>query len=389
MADSDETLDSGAFDPLTSSKWPMSSNDLAHWDSPIEFEVIDDLEISTSAPRPPDVDEILRGEYTGWIPLIRAGESFEEAKARALGVAERALERERVERELRIAEAERAAEKLRQAEELRAKQQRIDQELEQTLNRASLEAGIQQAEVQQANEARETYAREEISRNSIFTSTVEDPLAEHMRIERERRLAEERRWAEEIRTYGGVLRNSSEPGSGEQPLPNDFDTVGQNVAQDEIVADPDLTATPARALEDARRRIADLRKNLEHQRRLSSVHVPRQNSESPVTQVAPIPEPPVAEGPANDVDDIVVESIIEEGDQSTSTSNDSYISKATTDVYEHSPSVSNDQSASVELMIMRDEVQHLREQLDASQKLIHDMMNRFANLAELAILNKN
>jgi hypothetical protein len=117
--------------------------------------------------------------------------------------------------------------------------------------------------------------------------------------------------------------------------------------------------------------------------------VPKPNPEPPAPPVAPTPAPTVVDEPVNDVDDIVVESIVEDPVHSPSTSSDSYVSKATTDVYEHSPAGGNDQSASVELMIMRDEVQHLREQLDASQKLIHDMMIRFANLAELAILNKN
>jgi hypothetical protein len=40
---------------------------------------------------------------------------------------------------------------------------------------------------------------------------------------------------------------------------------------------------------------------------------------------------------------------------------------------------------SLELMIMRDEIKDLRNRLDASQKLIEELMHRLANLAELAL----
>jgi hypothetical protein len=40
---------------------------------------------------------------------------------------------------------------------------------------------------------------------------------------------------------------------------------------------------------------------------------------------------------------------------------------------------------SIELMIMRDEIKDLRDRLDASQKLIEELMHRLANLAELAL----
>jgi hypothetical protein len=42
----------------------------------------EDTMIRRRPPLPPDADEIIRGEYTGWVPLIKPGESLEEAKAR-------------------------------------------------------------------------------------------------------------------------------------------------------------------------------------------------------------------------------------------------------------------------------------------------------------------
>ena len=43
---------------------------------------------------------------------------------------------------------------------------------------------------------------------------------------------------------------------------------------------------------------------------------------------------------------------------------------------------------SLELMIMRDEIKDLRTRLDASQKLIEDLMHRLTNLTELALKSR-
>jgi hypothetical protein len=44
---------------------------------------------------------------------------------------------------------------------------------------------------------------------------------------------------------------------------------------------------------------------------------------------------------------------------------------------------------SLELVIMRDEIKDLRDRLDTSQKLIESLMERLANLAELALTSRN
>jgi hypothetical protein len=44
---------------------------------------------------------------------------------------------------------------------------------------------------------------------------------------------------------------------------------------------------------------------------------------------------------------------------------------------------------SLELVIMRDEIKDLRDRLDASQKLIETLMERLANLAELALTRRD
>jgi outer membrane biosynthesis protein TonB len=43
---------------------------------------------------------------------------------------------------------------------------------------------------------------------------------------------------------------------------------------------------------------------------------------------------------------------------------------------------------SLELVIMRDEIQDLRNRLDSSQKLVEEMMHKLANLAELALRSR-
>jgi hypothetical protein len=48
-----------------------------------------------------------------------------------------------------------------------------------------------------------------------------------------------------------------------------------------------------------------------------------------------------------------------------------------------------DQSHSLELVIMRDEIKDLRDRLDSSQKLIENLMVRLADLAELALKRKD
>jgi hypothetical protein len=48
-----------------------------------------------------------------------------------------------------------------------------------------------------------------------------------------------------------------------------------------------------------------------------------------------------------------------------------------------------DQSHSLELVIMRDEIKDLRDRLDSSQKLIENLMIRLADLAELALKRKD
>ena len=73
-----------AWDPLTAPSWPDDDKVSNVLDPSADFASIEDTQsIRPVAPRPPDVDQILRGEYTGWVPIIKAGESLDQAQKRA------------------------------------------------------------------------------------------------------------------------------------------------------------------------------------------------------------------------------------------------------------------------------------------------------------------
>lgn len=71
-------------DPLTAESWP-TIDEFSPLD-PLTTEIPVTAENSPrrSVPKPPDVDEILLGHYTGWVPVIKAGESLASAEERAL-----------------------------------------------------------------------------------------------------------------------------------------------------------------------------------------------------------------------------------------------------------------------------------------------------------------
>jgi len=72
------------WDPLTAPVWDLSDVDEPTLAPPIEqfMPVDEDTIIRRRPPLPPDADEIIRGEYTGWVPLIKSGETLDQAKAR-------------------------------------------------------------------------------------------------------------------------------------------------------------------------------------------------------------------------------------------------------------------------------------------------------------------
>ena len=318
------------LDPLTAPVWELNDIDEPTLAPPLEeFMPIDEDTIIRRRPLlPPDADEIIRGEYTGWVPLIKSRESLEEAKAR---------EENRV---------------------------------------SSFEAAIPNVDV-------DAWAPIEVLDSDGFEFNAPDDIASDA-------ATTVREPIVEVRPYS---------------FPN------------EIVPDPDFVVSPAEALEEARRRIAQMRASLqtninrvsqsfEHpiftpvevsvQEAPPFVSVPQ--VEVPVTsateepnsfeslfetEVKTVMAPPVM--PAPQQESQRVESVITEVREEPRV--------FTQSTQQTSPTIIIDEAAnqthSLELVIMRDEVKDLRDRLDSSQKLIENLMVQLADLAELALKRKD
>ena len=317
------------WDPLTAPVWDLSDVDEPTLAPPIEqFMPIDeDTMIRRRPPLPPDADEIIRGEYTGWVPLIKSGETLDQAKARE---------------ENRVSSFETAI-------------PNVD---------ANAWAPIEVV----ASDESEFVAPDDLASDAPMT--VREPVVE-------------------VRPY---------------EFPN------------EIVPDPDFVVSPAEALEEARRRIAQMRASLQ-----TNINRVSQSFDHPIfapievsVQEAP-PFIPVTqtEVPAAVVEepksfeslfetDAVVEPPAPQPNFAPSSA--TYQESVRTETREEprvytqstqqaSPTIIIDEAAeqthSLELVIMRDEIKDLRDRLDSSQKLIETLMVRLADLAELALKRKD
>ena len=323
------------WDPLTAPVWDLSDVDEPTLAPPIEqfMPVDEDTIIRRRPPLPPDADEIIRGEYTGWVPLIKSGESLEEAKARE---------------ENRVSSFETAI-------------PNVD---------ANAWAPIEVV----ASDESEFVAPDDLA--SDVSSSVREPVVE-------------------VRPYA---------------FPS------------EIVPDPDFVVSPAEALEEARRRIAQMRASLQ-----TNINRVSQSFDHPIfapievsVQEAP-PFIPVTETEvpaATNVEepksfeslfetDAVVEPLAPQPNfaPSSATYQESVRTESvrteareeprvyTQSTQQASPTIIIDEAAeqthSLELVIMRDEIKDLRDRLDSSQKLIENLMVRLADLAELALKRKD
>ena len=318
------------LDPLTAPTWDLNDIDEPTLAPPLEeFMPIDEDTIIRRRPLlPPDADEIIRGEYTGWVPLIKSGESLEEAKAR---------EENRV---------------------------------------SSFEAAIPNVDV-------DAWAPIEVLDSDSFEFNAPDDIASDA-------ATTVREPIVEVRPYS---------------FPN------------EIVPDPDFVVSPAEALEEARRRIAQMRASLQ-----TNINRVSQSFEHPIftpVEVSVQEAPPFVSVPQVEVP---VTSAIEEPNsfeslfetevktvmappvmpapQQESQRVESVITEVreeprvfTQSTQQTSPTIIIDEAAnqthSLELVIMRDEVKDLRDRLDSSQKLIENLMVRLADLAELALKRKD
>ena len=346
--DSDNDARSEIWDPLTAPVWDVSDVDEPTLAPPIEqfMPVDEDTIIRRRPPLPPDADEIIRGEYTGWVPLIKSGETLDQAKARE---------------ENRISSFETSV-------------SNVD---------ADKSAPIELV----ASEESEFSAPDDLASDAPMTAR--EPIVE-------------------VRPY-------------------EFPT--------EIVPDPDFVVSPAEALEEARRRIAQMRASLQTNiNRVSqsfdhpifapievsiqeAPFVPTAQTEAPTVvasepssdaevidesnsfeslfeteagfadlpQAAPAPEPVFTHSAPTHQDAPRVEAV------KTETREESRVFTQSTQ--QASPTIIIDEAAeqthSLELVIMRDEIKDLRDRLDSSQKLIENLMVRLADLAELALKRKD
>ena len=322
------------WDPLTAPVWDLSDVDEPTLAPPIEqfMPVDEDTIIRRRPPLPPDADEIIRGEYTGWVPLIKSGETLDQAKARE---------------ENRVSSFETAI-------------PNVD---------ANAWAPIEVV----ASDESAFVAPDDLA--SDVSSSVREPVVE-------------------VRPYA---------------FPS------------EIVPDPDFVVSPAEALEEARRRIAQMRASLQ-----TNINRVSQSFDHPIfapievsVQEAP-PFIPVTqtEVPAAVVEepksfeslfetDAVVEPLAPQPNfaPSSATYQESVRTESvrteareeprvyTQSTQQASPTIIIDEAAeqthSLELVIMRDEIKDLRDRLDSSQKLIENLMVRLADLAELALKRKD
>ena len=346
--DSDNDARSENWDPLTAPVWDLSDDvDEPTLAPPIEqFMPNDEDTMIRRRPQlPPDADEIIRGEYTGWVPLIKSGETLDQAKAR---------------------------------EENRASSFETVAPIVDSNAWAPIEIV--------ANDESQFNAPDDLA--SDVSMTVREPVVE-------------------VRPY---------------TFPN------------EIVPDPDFVISPAEALEEARRRIAQMRASLQ-----TNINRVSQSFDHPIfapievsVQEAPpfIPvartEVPTAVVPESSMTsvvevneepktfeslfetDVVAEQLVapEPGFNQSSTQQqqapraESVMTETreeprvfTQSTHQASPTIiideAADQSHSLELVIMRDEIKDLRDRLDSSQKLIENLMVRLADLAELALKRRD
>lgn len=332
MAD-DQSSPADNWDPLTSPYWEPLDNVEPIIAPPIEEFTTPEIQVSRNIPQPPDVDEILRGEYTGWVPIIKPGDSVEAARIR------------------------------------------FEQEQE----------------------------KRQGSSEVMFEPKTEQTLAAKVNPED---LNEIKELIREIKTEPEVYVK-------------DFYSNLKDLAKD-----ADTVASPAQALEEARRRIEQMRANL--QVNLSRV---QQSFEHPIFETKPVEEQIMKFAQPEQAEEVVqveqnqpkpefktfelpeqtpvvfdyipvetpitVEHVVEEVETEI---HDEQIHHEEEPVQQTSQPIAQTtvvneevkkEDHSLELVIMRDEIKDLRDRLDASQRLIESLMERLANLAELALTRRD
>jgi hypothetical protein len=278
-------------DAFTSPSWQIPELDEAVLAPPLEDFGLTDFRAPRDLPKPPDVDEILRGEYTGWVPVIREGESLAQAQER-----EQAL----------VAPT-------------------VIEETVQVVEVVQQPAVVEQGQATQPPVSQSPW---------LAVETFEYGLQAHHEVPKQ---------------------PQSTPVAYVEPIqevPRVQPAVVTQVAESAPVVDATFE-TPVR--------------------------------EDPAFVTAPAPQPPASAVQSDTFNDTF--------DTSTWSSSDSGTSQSAPQqpqsidaTFVTEPAAQADQS--LELVIMRDEIQDLRTRLDASQKLVEEMMHKLANLAELALRSR-
>lgn len=322
-------------DPLTAPNWKISEDIELVIAPPVPEanfviensaeEILEEPEVSKFIPQPPDVDQILRGEYTGWVPIIKPGDSLESATVR-------------------------------------------------------FEGDKRNSEFTNAQEPPNTFSE-------MFEEVAPAPAPNEFVNAED--LSEIKELIREIKAEPEVYVKDFYP------------------SYNDLVEDPDTATSPAQALEEARRRIEQMRANL--QVNLSRV---AESFEHPIFEPKPVVED-IKQEDISAMQEIIREMKAEseaqkesqrvdfeyehfdepEVSQNTETQSAGVREEPVSQPITQTTTVVNDAPAkedhSLELVIMRDEIKDLRDRLDASQKLIENLMDRLANLAELALTRKN
>jgi len=277
-------------DAFTSPSWQIPELDEAVLAPPLEDYGLTDFRAPRDLPKPPDVDQILRGEYTGWVPIIREGESLEQAQERQKSLADH-------------------------------------------------------VEVLDVEETIQVVASVELPEVAVSAEQPQQPVSYSPWL------------AVETFEYGYQAHH-------EVPVQVPPRPPAQPTTQPTVQEKPESVAQPDPFTQLERVQVAP----------------------TPVATPMPV-QPPAVErvGQSDDFDSTFDTSAWNSNEASSSQTaprptqsiDATFVAEATTPA-DHS----------LELVIMRDEIQDLRNRLDSSQKLVEEMMHKLANLAELALRSR-
>lgn len=295
-------------DAFTSPSWQIPELDEAVLAPPLEDYGLTDFRAPRDLPKPPDVDEILRGEYTGWVPVIRAGESLEQAQERVQAQSTAAVV-----------------------------------SVEEVLVVETFEYGLQAEHEAPAPVEPKTVAQPRDFVPPIpVTQVPEAPVTQV---------------PEAPATY--------EPPVQEVPVPQP--TVATSIPE------------PTPNLHNVFESYEDTSTSATFESRPATEPVAEYATPTP-------PEPVSSAAPADAFHDTFDTSSWNAGEFAASQSAPRQTQSIdATFVSDSAPAADH----SLELVIMRDEIQDLRQRLDASQKLVEEMMHKLASLAELALRSRS